>query len=358
MSKIKKLIKTPHLFFRDFLLKKYPVNFPRIESVGESQRIEVARCNFPIDLVYTWVDSNDEAFKKELSRYIGNDDSLDKSAKSPARWLNHDELKYSLRSIEKFAPWFNKIYIVTNGQKPAWLNEGDKIKIISHDEILEKDFLPTFNSHVIGSALHKIPGLSENYVYFNDDIFLLKSMSPEDFFTPSGLAYSFISDNEIDNGPPSVYDIPTVVAAKNSRKLINQHTGYYFSRRMAHMYHPQLKSVANLCEEKFSSEYKEFRINKFRHPRDQLCASYLHPYMGYMGGKVIFKKVRGWYVKIREKSSLDIYEKIIKSSDKNTGRPVLCANDYIPPNFDFYEYGQSFDNFLNVLFPNPSKFEK
>ena len=93
--------------------------------------------------------------------------------------------RYSLRSIEKFAPWILKVFIVTNGQVPDWLDANHpKVQIIPHELIFpNKSVLPTFSSSAIEMNLHRIPGLSEHFIYFNDDVFLGQPVYPYDFYT-------------------------------------------------------------------------------------------------------------------------------------------------------------------------------
>ena len=104
---------------------------------------------------------------------------------SASRFRDNDELKYSLRSIEKFAPWIRKVFIVTNGQIPSWLDlSNPKVQIITHDQIfLNKSQLPTFSSAAIELNLHRIPGLSDYFIYFNDDVFLGQPVFPYDFYS-------------------------------------------------------------------------------------------------------------------------------------------------------------------------------
>jgi UDP-N-acetylglucosamine-lysosomal-enzyme len=106
---------------------------------------------------------------------------------APNRFQDNDELKYSLRSIEKYAPWIRNVYIVTNGQIPSWLNlSNSRVKIITHDQIFtNKSHLPTFSSPAIESHLHRIPGLSKKFIYFNDDYILAKPVYYDDFYTQS-----------------------------------------------------------------------------------------------------------------------------------------------------------------------------
>ena len=96
-----------------------------------------------------------------------------------------NQLKYSIRSVDLFASWIRDIYIVTNGQVPVWLNTAHpRIKLITHQEIFNnQSHLPTFNSAAIESQLHHITGLSRRFLYFNDDVALLRPICLEDFYT-------------------------------------------------------------------------------------------------------------------------------------------------------------------------------
>lgn len=99
------------------------------------------------------------------------------------RYRDWEILKYLFRSIENFAPWVNNVYFVTCGHLPAWLNtECPKLQIVSHKDFIPEKYLPTFNSHSIEWNFHRIKNLSEHFVYFNDDMFLLHPIKPTDFF--------------------------------------------------------------------------------------------------------------------------------------------------------------------------------
>ncbi|XP_077506592.1 N-acetylglucosamine-1-phosphotransferase subunits alpha/beta-like isoform X1 [Amblyomma americanum] len=102
-----------------------------------------------------------------------------------SRFADNDELKYSLRSLERFAPWVRKVYIVTNGQIPSWLNlDCPRVAIVTHEEIFpNKSHLPTYSSPAIETHLHRIQGLSQRFIYLNDDVFFGKEVWPEDFYT-------------------------------------------------------------------------------------------------------------------------------------------------------------------------------
>ena len=98
------------------------------------------------------------------------------------RFENHDELRYSLRSVFENLPWINHIYLITNKQRPTWLKEHPKITVVDHTEIIPSELLPTFSSVVIENYLTKIPGLNEHFLYFNDDMFINRHLSPREFF--------------------------------------------------------------------------------------------------------------------------------------------------------------------------------
>ena len=133
-----------------------------------------------IDFVIAWVDGNDPKWLEEKRKYqpkTGISDGRD------VRFRDWELLRYWFRGVEKFAPWVHCIYFVTWGHVPEWLNlSHPKLKIIKHEDYIPKKYLPTFNSHTIELNLHRIPGISEQFVYFNDDMYLLKDLKPEDFF--------------------------------------------------------------------------------------------------------------------------------------------------------------------------------
>jgi hypothetical protein len=141
-----------------------------------------------IDLVYLWVDSSDENWlAKKNSALEKVRKKISASSSRTTRWINHDELRYSLRSAEKYAPWINHIFIVTDSQTPKWLDiKNPKITIVDHKEIIPNEKLPLFNSNAIEMFLWKIPDLSEYFLYANDDMFFGKEVQPDFFFDESG----------------------------------------------------------------------------------------------------------------------------------------------------------------------------
>lgn len=134
--------------------------------------------NEKIDFVIPWVDESDEKWQEEIARYLPGD----KDAEA-CRFRDWGLLKYWFRGVEAFAPWVNRIHFVTCGQWPDWLDKNHpKLHLVDHRDYIPEEHLPCFSSHPIELNLHRIPGLSEQFVYFNDDTFLLRPLSPELFF--------------------------------------------------------------------------------------------------------------------------------------------------------------------------------
>lgn len=134
--------------------------------------------NYPIDIVVTWVNGNDPEWLKEKNKYIENDGD-----KRNIRFRDWELMKYWFRGIEEFMPWIRYIFFVTWGHTPEWLNlENKKLKIVSHRDFIPLKYLPTFNSNAIEWNLHRINGLSDRFIYSNDDMYVIRPMKKEDFF--------------------------------------------------------------------------------------------------------------------------------------------------------------------------------
>ncbi|NDE14339.1 hypothetical protein EBZ80_05345 [bacterium] len=130
----------------------------------------------PVDAVYTWVGIDENLVRDLKTHGITDIDPF----------VDHLELLYSLRSLERHAPWIRRVYVVVrDGQQPSWLDPS-RVHLVPHSRILPEDCLPTFNSLAIESVLHRLPGLSERYLYFNDDMILLGDVFPSDFFDDNG----------------------------------------------------------------------------------------------------------------------------------------------------------------------------
>jgi len=138
--------------------------------------------DYPVDVVVTWVDGGDREWQESRNRFIhvGSDNLEDSNEE---RYRDWETLKYFFRSIEMYAPWVRRIHLVTCGHIPEWLNvESPRLNLVRHDEFMDQRYLPTFSSHAIELNIHRIPGLAERFIYFNDDTMVSRKTSKKDFF--------------------------------------------------------------------------------------------------------------------------------------------------------------------------------
>ena len=133
-----------------------------------------------IDFVITWVDGGDPEWQKAYRQYCTPDGSENTS---PIRYRDWDTLRHWFRAVEEYAPWVRKIHFITWGHLPEWLDTSHpKLNIVRHEDYIPAEYLPTFASRPIELNMHRIEGLAERFVYFNDDMMLGRAVSPERFF--------------------------------------------------------------------------------------------------------------------------------------------------------------------------------
>lgn len=147
----------------------------------------------PVDVVYTWVDDQQPGYRGLLSQYAKDTRSSDPSRTRD----NLQTLRFSMRSLERYAPWVNHVYLLTcRPQVPDWLNiEHPKMTVVHHDEVMSPEILPTFNSLAIITHLHRIPGLARRFLYLEDDMLFLAPVSLRDFTSVDGLQLVFEEKN-------------------------------------------------------------------------------------------------------------------------------------------------------------------
>lgn len=134
----------------------------------------------PIDFVIPWVDDSDPVWRAKKEAYTGKGETEGNTA---VRYRDWETLKYWFRGVERFAPWVRYVFLITDQQMPQWLKKNHlKLRIVDHKDYIPLEYLPTFSTNPIELNLHRIQDLSENFVYFNDDMFLIDNVKPTDFF--------------------------------------------------------------------------------------------------------------------------------------------------------------------------------
>lgn len=316
--------------------------------------------NFPVDFVYTWVDGDDPEWLAEKARYSGDTETHlsnrpNYRAQLQERFRSRDELKYSLRSVEMFAPYVRKIYLVTAGHVPRWLKrDHPKIIIISHEDIYSNPKnLPTFNSSGIETQLHHIPGLSENFVYFNDDMMLGRPTNLGDFFTPNGAAVIYPSDNHFvpEVGPKDLEEYAQ--ADVNAVRMFRERYGLSPTALMQHVPYAAKVSVLDDLEQEFGSEFERCASNRFRSMSDLRPIAFMQPHFAcYRREAVPGVTQEGyfalWYSDIEEKLAQALRSRHFK---------FLCLNDAGVPSDRIAEVDRIVSEFLESYFPVKSSFE-
>lgn len=315
-----------------------------------------------IDLVYLWCDANDPNFQKKKDELLKRM-NLGQEANNVCRYFDNEELLHSLRSVEKFIPWIKNIYIVTYNQCPKWLNlDHPKIKIIDHSEIMPKNAIPNFNSNAIEHCIVNIPGLSEYFLYANDDMYLFDYVTPEFFFNKNTGYPIFRYNGYFDTN--SLYG----KMLEYSCNLVQQKFGKNYNRWPHHCIDSYRKSDILQCQKIFKDEIYNTIHNPFRSEKDVQRSIYSNYAMAIKHGH--FKKVK------RVDSYLPIYKQIINhflgiykkdsmyigADSKNKLQRIMkykpylfCINDN--------EHTTAEDRimvkkFLDVYFPDKSSFEK
>ncbi len=336
-----------------------------------------------IDFVMIWVDGGDPAWRRKKAQYSG-EVIEEASDDRDSRYRDWDNLKYWFRAVEKYAPWVNKVYFITEGHIPEWLNlDCKKLVHVKHSDYMPEEYLPTFSSHPIELNIHRIKGLSDKIVYFNDDMFLTDKVTPDLFFKHGKPVH-----------PPRIYGIlpkhdggimthiyVNMTAAINShfsmKKSLKKNKGKWFDPFKIGMknfvcnvfnfhYHefvgfanehlpvPILKSTIETVWKKEHDLLDATSKRKFRDSRD--VSQYMFRYWQLASGNFepINVKKLGRALSIRPTNAK------IDDAIRNRRYKMLCLND-----MDLLPTQQDFENAKNEIIaafeyalPQKSSFEK
>jgi len=314
---------------------------------------------FPVDIVYTWVDGQDRehAAKRAAWRPGGEKDNA--LAHGPALFSDNEELRYSLRSVEAFAPWIRRIFILTDAQIPAWLaTEHPKITVADHTDCIPHEYLPTFNSHVIEAYLHCLPGLAEHYIYMNDDFFLSSPCRPEDFFTANGLPHLFMDWRYSRRYGYARGDTPHARSYANTRRFM-KHKGYCLREHVivGHIPYASTKSNAKNALLYFEDAIKQFSPHKFRTCDEMAFYSHCLPSWAYTHKKAVPVDLPFFYINTSRFDRKAYYDGMLKEKNSDALPLFFCLNDVGGDDEDVERIGDM-QLFLRNFFPRASQFEK
>ncbi|MEV0639141.1 stealth family protein [Streptomyces sp. NPDC050619] len=310
---------------------------------------------FPVDAVYTWVDGDDPAMAaKRRAHQALSDHTIAPRETGASRYTSHDELRYALRSLEMYAGFVRHVYLVTDSQIPAWLNpDAEGLTVIDHRDILPAEALPVFNSHAIESRLHHIPGLSEHYLYFNDDVFINRPVQAEHFFHGNGIARIPLSPLKLGVGAPHPLEPAPNSAGKNARELISRFHGRHITHKSLHTPHPQLLSVMREMESLGIEELEQTAYSRFRSTSDVAPASTLHHHWAIATGRAVPADYRFRYVQL---GTPDMHRRLARLT---AGEDIdfFCLNDVDTAPATRPAAQSAIHTFLERKYPFPSRFE-
>ncbi len=329
-----------------------------------------------IDIVVLWVDDQDPDWQESKRRHQGKraDDSDSTAAN---RYRDWGLFRYMFRAYEQYMPWVNHIYLVTCGHYPKWLNlDHPKLTLVRHDEFIPAEYLPTFNANPIELNMHRIPGLSEKFIYFNDDMFPIRPLEREVFFK-NGLPRDIFIQSMVTPVPDEMLfshilfnTLGLTVKHFNKKDFLKRHFfkylsptyGKYFWRNLYML--PTMKLTGFRSTHSAASFYKstleslwetdgdilhETCLHKFRDKSD--VNQYAFAQHQIMKGEFVplNPKTRQYYVIGRDRCA---YQKTITKQTAD----IVCLND-VDETIDFETEKRCLIEYFEHILPNRSAFE-
>ena len=325
-------------------IERYGQFWPTLEHMFDEFADDVT---FDIDIVFSWVDAGSaewqKARAKRMASYVvGEGDDHE------ARFRQLDELKYALRSVHLFAPWIRRIFIVTDSMTPAWLTDHPKVTVVRSEEFFaDTDALPTHNSMAVESQLHRIPGLSEHFLYSNDDMFFGRPVRPDMFFTSGGLTRFLESTTRIGLGETAVERSGFENAARVNRRLLQDRFGKLTARHLEHAPAPLRRSIMFQMEQEFAAEFAATAASPFRTSTNiSVTNSFYHYYALLTGRAMKNETATAAYIDTTTRAGLRSLEKLLRKRAVD----CFCLNDGSFPEVPADERASAVRLFLDRYF--------
>eukprot|EP00744_Colponema_vietnamica_P001443 GILI01002390.1.p1 GENE.GILI01002390.1~~GILI01002390.1.p1 ORF type:complete len:473 (+),score=167.25 GILI01002390.1:140-1558(+) len=335
-----------------------------VEEVDDGSR-DILRPgpNDPIDIVYTWVNGSDDKWLKLHNAYLTKvKDDIDEGTRL---FSDNGELRYSLRSIAHYANALNfrHIFVVTEQQVPTWLNiSNPRIKVVTHADMMDPEDVPSFSTFAIEANLDRIPGLSEHFLYFNDDFFVGQPINKDTLFDKDGKQKVFMSRKWVHTRPCS-HTHPWRCALRYTSSLFDKKYG--FRKRFIAAHAPLLMSrtVMRRMRRDFKVEFKKTSSHRFRGLGDNISLYFM--YAEYLlaekyPARQIVGTCRDTY------QYVDLFEdgkgKLRDLKDPNTQAQIWDALTDVGDSQFFVinkadGHNQLIRRFMSLRFPIPSEFE-
>jgi len=266
-----------------------------------------------VDAVYTWVDGADPCWQARKAKVLHEAGWVAPAANHAARFRDAGEIRHSIASLLMHAPWIRRIFVVTDNQRPGWIDDAsDKITLVDHREIFcNPDWLPCYAARGIESQLHHIPGLADQYLYFNDDMFLGRPVSPGTFFDSRGRPYVFTATRRPRSRPwhanpqaiPAGQDVLHLASVELSRRAVLEACGVCVAYDIRHQVKVLSRRLMLELEGKFAAEFEQVAKSRFR-SSSTINPVYLHAFYGLATGQAVPRYVRSVRDEVKWKDTL------------------------------------------------------
>ena len=292
-----------------------------------------------MDIVITYVNGLDPVWQQDYEQHT-NTPILEK------RFRDWGTLRYLFRGIEKNMPFIKNVFLVVshNSQIPEWINR-QTVKVVLHSDIIPRDYLPTFNCNPIEMHLHRIEGLGEEFLYFNDDMFPMLPCSETDFFRQGkgviGMSHHWFSSNMYKR------------ICRNSDRLARKMSGLSPSCRFLrpqHICSPMLKSV---CEELYCKAESEILASLTRTRTKNDLNQYLYLDYMYLNGHIVNEKMSKKHVSVGFASESSVKKALLQPT-----RKLICINDVHLSEERYLRLHETILHSFELVFPQQSKYEK
>ncbi len=333
-------------------VERFGRSWPTIENMFADHATDI---DFDIDLVFSWVDGNSPAYRAARALQaqgvvVGEGDD------SAARFQQINELKYALRSIYMFAPWIRRIFIATDSAAPQWLADHPGVTLVrSEDHFADPSVLPTHNSQAVESQLQHIEGLSEHFLYSNDDMFLGRPLGPDMFFSPGGITKFVKAGTRIGLGDNHLDRSGFENAARVNRRLLQERFGRITTRHLEHCATPLRKSVLLEMEQAFAAEFAATAGSRFRAKDNISVTNSLYHYYALLTGRAVTQdNAKVLYVDTTIPSGLASLDQLLRKRSHD----FFCLNDGSFPEVSPQERTRRVTDFLEKYFPIAAPGEK
>jgi hypothetical protein len=333
-------------------VERYGHTWPTIENMFADHASDIS---FDVDLVFSWVDGSSPEYIA-ARRAQQKDVVLGEGDDHEARFRQINELKYALRSVYMFAPWIRRIFIATDSPAPDWLADHPAVTIVRSEEFFaDPSVLPTHNSQAVECQLHNIEGLSEHFLYSNDDMFFGRPVSPDLFFTPGGITKFIEAETRIGLGENAAERSGFENAARVNRKLLWNRFGRITTRHLEHTAAPLRRSVVARMEREFPEEFRKTAASRFRAADNISVTNSFYHYYALLTGRAVTQtaaKVR--YVDTTMRTGLNYLPKLLSKRNMD----FFCLNDGSFPEVHADERAELVTDFLEKYFPIKAPWEK